>query len=70
MAMTKEFFEIACTIERHWEMAVLLDVGLEEPEWIPYSQINEDEHTVRQIPEGEHTTLEIALWLLEEKGIV
>lgn len=68
--MAKEYFEIACTIEQHWDAAVLLDVGLDEPQWIPYSQIAEDEFSVKCIPEGEHTTLEIALWLLEERGIV
>jgi hypothetical protein len=65
-----DYYEIECTVLKHWDRAVLLDFGLEESVWIPYTQIYDDEDTVRSIPEGRHTSLEIAEWLLVQKRVL
>lgn len=63
-----DYYEIEVQIVRHWDKAVLVNHGDGE-DWIPYSQIAEDEDIVRQFEEGEFVSLEVKEWLLIEKGI-
>jgi hypothetical protein len=64
--MSKEMIEVAVEILEERDEAWLVSDGTDEV-WIPKSQIEDSKD---ELVEGIHTTIEIPVWLAEDRGLI
>ncbi len=60
-----EHVEIDCKVRYRSKAALQIDVGKDDPVWIPLSQIEDEGYDAK----GEIYSITIPTWLADEKGL-